>query len=176
MKSHVLPEAGTTLGRQLISFGVQPLGAPSHASGTGCGVAFKLTSNHEPSSITMGPSSHLPSPPTAHQPPMGETGSAEEEPGHCRERALGPFAAGQVSGHQHPRIGVERPDLHGDQTDWSGLVGDSSPRPGSCPFPGSMAVEGECDPPLLPQDYLAELCWGGGGWAAATMVEVLWPG
>lgn len=56
----------------------------------------------------MGPSS--PSPPTAQQPPMGETGPAEEAPGHRRKRALGPFAAGQVSGHQHPRIVVERPE------------------------------------------------------------------
>lgn len=41
----------------------------SHA--LGCDVACRFTSNLEPLSITKGPSSHLPFPPTAQQPPTG---------------------------------------------------------------------------------------------------------
>lgn len=55
----------------LFSFSVQSLGAPCQASGIGCGVACRLTSNLESSSITMGPNSHLSSPPTAQQPCAG---------------------------------------------------------------------------------------------------------
>lgn len=124
-------EASTTLGRQLISFGVQPLCAPCHESGTGCGVAFKLTSNHEPSSITMDSSSHLPSPPTAQQPPTGETN---------QKRDLDTVGRGDkcldISTH-----GL----VWRDQRD---SVGTSSPRPCPCPFPGSLAVGAECDNPL----------------------------
>lgn len=130
-------EASTTLGRQLISFGVQPLCAPCHESGTGCGVPFKLTSNHELSSITMGPSSHLPSPPSAQQSPNG--GRLVRQRRSLKTVGRGPLA---------PLLRDKCLDIstHGlvwrDQRD---PVGASSPWPCPCPFPGSLAVGAECD-------------------------------
>lgn len=64
-------EARAALDWKFISIGVQLLGGPCHALAIGCGMACRFTSNLESLSITMGPSNHLPSPPTAQQPHTG---------------------------------------------------------------------------------------------------------
>lgn len=81
----------------------------SHA--LGCDVACRFTSNLEPLSITMGPSSQPSSLPTYDSTAPYREGvcgavAAEGGSGHHSERALGPFAT-VVSRHQRPQIGVE---------------------------------------------------------------------
>lgn len=161
MKSHVLLKdrgSQSSTGLEVPFLWCSGTGWPRHTLGIGCGMACRLTSNLESSSYHHGPYQLSPLPTDRSTAPyrvgegrwVGRGGTWTH-----RERALGPFAT-EVSGHQRPQIGVERPDKHGDQIRWGRPLHGLDPAPSQ--------VHGGRDrvwqPSPQTQDDPTELCSG----------------